>query len=154
MSISCNASQNCTIGSYTHKRNSRNIITVLFNFLLYMSAVDDQTVVRPPDTAERLKRLQNPKKRRRVQKQLENQTLFRYTYIGRNYQTKISGEGDGQALTHRALVRGHWRHQWTGPQRDAEGNRVPGTSQKLIWIEPYWKGPETQDQKTTVRVVR
>jgi len=57
MSISCNASQNCTIGSCTHKRNTRNIITALVNFLLYMSAVDDQTVVRPPDTAERLQRI-------------------------------------------------------------------------------------------------
>lgn len=37
---------------------------------------------------------------------------------------------------------------------DSNGDRMPGTSQKLIWIEPYWKGPDTVDDKVTVRVVR
>lgn len=31
------------------------------------------------------------------------------------------------------LVRGHWRHQTHGP-----GNEL----RKLIWIQPFWKGPE------------
>lgn len=31
------------------------------------------------------------------------------------------------------LVRGHWRHQTHGPR---------GELRKLIWIQPFWKGPE------------
>jgi hypothetical protein len=86
-------------------------------------------------------------------KEMEKQTIYRYTYIGGNYETKVEeiGGGSGETLDHKVLVRGHWRHQWTGRQRDEEGNRIPGTSQKLIWIEPYWKGPDVQDGKTTIR---
>lgn len=139
-----------------HRRNSRNILTALFNFLLYIGITDDLNVVRPPDYRDRLERLQNPKKRRRLQKQVADETLFRYTYIGQSYEKKVSDapEGDGSALDHRVLVRGHWRHQWFGRQRDEDGNRIPGTSQKLIWVEPYWKGPDVHDEKVSVRVVR
>lgn len=139
-----------------HKENSRNVLTALFNFLLYLGAVGDQTVVKPPDIADRLKKLSNPKKKRRLEKEAVNQTLFRYTYVGRQYESRIEREESGSTsqLAHRVLVRGHWRHQWTGKQRDDEGNRIPGTSQKLIWVEPYWKGPDVRDEKLSVRVVR
>lgn len=138
-----------------NRRDSRNILTALFNFLLYLSITEDRSVVTPPDYLKRLEKLQNPKKRRRLMKEMENQTIYRYTYIGGNYETKSQvGEGDGDPLDHKVLVRGHWRHQWIGRQRDDEGNRIPGTSRKLIWIEPYWKGPDRQDEKTTIRVVR
>jgi len=140
----------------THRTNSRNITSTLFNFLLYLGAVDDRTIVRPPDYLKRLEKLTNPKKRRRLEKEMENQTIYRYTYVGRTYESRLEpGESAvGSNLDHRVLVRGHWRHQWTGRQRDAEGNRIPGTSQKLVWIEPYWKGPETPGDGVTVRVVK
>jgi hypothetical protein len=139
-----------------NRRDSRNILTALFNFLLYLSISEDRRVVPAPDYLKRLEKLQNPKKRRRLMKEMEHQTIYRYTYIGGNYETKVEEVvgGSGEALDHKVLVRGHWRHQWTGRQRDEEGNRIPGTSQKLIWIEPYWKGPDVQDGKTTIRVVR
>ncbi len=139
-----------------HRENTRNILTALFNFLLYLGAVGDQTVVKPPDFAERMKNLTNPKKKRRLEKEAQNQTMFRYIYVGRQYESRIEKDESVSAsqLGHRVLVRGHWRHQWTGKQRDAEGNRIPGTSQKLIWVEPYWKGPDVRDEKVSIRVVR
>lgn len=140
-----------------HRANSRNILTALFNFLLYLGAVGDQMVVKPPDIAERLARLTNPKKKRRLEKEAQSQTLHRYIYVGRNYEARLNEDGSGISsssdLKHRVLVRGHWRHQWIGPQKDADGNRVPGTSQKLIWVEPYWKGPDVRDEKASVRVI-
>ena len=141
-----------------HRENTRNVLTALFNFLLYLGAVGDQTVVKPPDIASRLEKISNPKKRRRLEKEAQSQTLYRYTYIGRQYESRlVDGEsfsGNLTELKHRVIVRGHWRHQWIGRQKDDEGNRVPGTSQKLIWVEPYWKGPDVRDEKVSVRVVK
>ena len=139
-----------------HRENSRNILTALFNFLLYLGAVGDQIVIKGPDIAERLKKLSHPKKKRRLEKEAANQTLFRYTYVGRQYESRIEREESvsGSHLDHRILVRGHWRHQWIGRQRDDEGSRIPGTAQKLIWVEPYWKGPDVRDNKLSVRVVK
>ena len=139
-----------------HRTSSRNITSALLNFLLYIGSVNDRTVVNPPNYAKRLENLTNPKKRRRLEKELQNQTMFRYTYIGKSYESRLeeSGSTTTGELDHRVIVRGHWRHQWIGKQRDDEGNRIPGTSQKLIWVEPYWKGPDIRDDKVSVRVVR
>ena len=139
-----------------HRTSSRNITSALLNFLLYIGSVNDRTVVNPPDYAKRLENLTNPKKRRRLEKELQNQTMFRYTYIGKSYEGRLeeSVSTTTGELDHRVIVRGHWRHQWIGKQRDDEGNRIPGTSQKLIWVEPYWKGPDVRDDKVSVRVVR
>jgi hypothetical protein len=139
-----------------HRTNTRNISASLFNFLLYLGSVNDQTIVNPPDYRKRLVGLKNPKKRRRLEKEIQDQTIYRYTYVGRGYESRLKEEprGTGTDLAHRVLVRGHWRHQWIGKQRDDEGNRIPGTSQRLAWIEPYWKGPEARDEKISVRVVR
>lgn len=140
-----------------HRQNSRNVLTALFNFLLYVGTVGDQVIVQPNDYLSRLSQLKNPKKKRRMEKEVANSTIYRYTYVGRNYEARVADKNSDSGisnLTHRVLVRGHWRHQWTGSQRDSNGERMPGTSQKLIWIEPYWKGPDTADDKVTVRVVR
>lgn len=40
----------------------------------------------------------------------------------------------GFELDKRFLVRGHWKNQPHGPQRSLR---------KRLWLEPYWKGPET-----------
>lgn len=138
-----------------HRENSKNVTTALFNFLLYIGSVGDRTVIEPPETQERLAKLSNPKKRRRLEKQMQYQTLFRYTYVGKQYESRLTDEtrGTGESLEHRVLVRGHWRRQWVGKKTDAEGNRVPGSAQKLIWVEPYWKGPDFPVRSTTVRLL-
>ena len=46
-------------------------------------------------------------------------------------------EGLRRVLIKRLLVRGHWRNQPYGPQ---------STLRKLIFVEPYWRGPELADE--------
>ena len=139
-----------------HRQNVVSVFTSLINFLLYMEAVNDCTVVKPAYTSKDLTGLQNPKKLRRREKELENTSPYRYSYVGRSYESRIKPEetGLGHSLAHRLLVRGHWRRQWMGPQRDEEGNRIPGTAQKLAWIEPYWKNPGLLDDGVSIRIVR
>lgn len=44
------------------------------------------------------------------------------------------GAGTGTPLRAQVSVRGHWRNQPFGPKR---------SKRKLVWIEPYTKGPDT-----------
>lgn len=46
-------------------------------------------------------------------------------------------EGLRRVLIKRLMVRGHWRNQPYGPQ---------STLRKLIFVEPYWRGPELADE--------
>jgi hypothetical protein len=48
----------------------------------------------------------------------------------------LSGEGGRKAwrVHARFAVRGHWRNQAHGPKR---------SERKRIWVQPFWKGPET-----------
>jgi hypothetical protein len=46
----------------------------------------------------------------------------------------LEGEGHvGASITRQFLVRGHWRNQPCG---------VNSADRRMMWIEPYWKGPE------------
>lgn len=40
-------------------------------------------------------------------------------------------------ISHKFLVRGHWRRQPIGSRKDPR--------YKMTWIKPYWKGPETSE---------
>lgn len=58
------------------------------------------------------------------------------TYISRDQAAKEDHErhtGTGRPLFLRVRVQGHWKKQFHGPKRSLR---------KLIWIQPYWKGPE------------
>lgn len=48
-------------------------------------------------------------------------------------------------LQHKLLVRGHWKHQPHGPQR---------AERKLIWIEPYLRGPDVAETLNKPYIVR
>lgn len=45
----------------------------------------------------------------------------------------LEGRKPGKKLSVQTLVAGHWRRQAHGPG---------GTLRKMIWLEPYWRGPE------------
>ncbi|MDX3910683.1 MAG: hypothetical protein QHC67_12810 [Sphingobium sp.] len=53
--------------------------------------------------------------------------------------------GSATNLLRRQLVIGHWRQHAVGAGR---------AERKLIWIEPYWRGPELGDAVNRVRLVR
>jgi len=45
----------------------------------------------------------------------------------------LAGQKPGKKLSVQVLVAGHWKNQHHGPKN---------TLRKIIWIEPYWRGPE------------
>ena len=52
--------------------------------------------------------------------------------------------GTGEPLGYRLRVRGHWKRQYCpslGPHRLEDGTWNP-ESHRLMWIDPYYKGPE------------
>jgi hypothetical protein len=67
--------------------------------------------------------------------------------LRRVYVDKSHGEaeaGYGHPLEYRIKVRGHWKRQYypkLGPARLEDGTWNAG-SHRLIWVDPYWKGPE------------
>mgnify|MGYP001548901604 CR=1 FL=1 len=48
-------------------------------------------------------------------------------------QERSGGERQGWTLSTRTLVKGFWRHQAHGPQHSLR---------KVIWVQPYWRGPD------------
>ena len=48
-------------------------------------------------------------------------------------------------LSYRFIVQGHWRNQAYGEQRK---------ERKLIFIEPYWKGPKYSDVVNNPHLLR
>ena len=125
-------------------RNTRRAYALFFNFLLYLvSEPDDSVLIPEPDEAARLRAVSNPKKKRRLEKQLRSMVRNRYFHVGSAYARSIrsrGGDSEGSRLQNKTLVRGHWRHQWYGPRRAPDGSRQRGDIQKLLWIQPFWKG--------------
>lgn len=144
-----------------YKKNNARVYILLFNFLLYLQAMpEDRATMYPHPEFKRLKNLSNPKKRRRVLKTLEGESPYQYVYIGPKYDAQVRKEveeskgEEGKKLDHATMVRGHWRHQWYGPREKINDVVVrPGTSQKVIWVQPYWKG-EGDRKRTLVYNVR
>ena len=56
----------------------------------------------------------------------------RFILLRRMAREQGQAKGVGQTYSHRWLVSGHFRHQWYPSEQ----------THKVIWIEPYVKGPE------------
>ncbi len=85
---------------------------------------------------ERMKKMPaNSRKRGNLQKRFQKMEPRRRIVLGRGVSasSNSSSEGTGTKLTVRTRVTGHWRNQAHGPGR---------RDRKLIWIEPFWQGPE------------
>lgn len=138
--------------------NNYVIYQLLWNFLLYVNNINDRVVYKPHEDFARLKKMSNPAKKRKLRKRLTEESPYRYTYIGASYDRRVEqvrSSSTGHKLTRETVVRGHWRNQWIGPRKDSAGRQIPGTHQKLIWIEPFVKGKgKDEPEKTLVyRVV-
>jgi hypothetical protein len=136
-----------------HRYNSYVTYQLLWNLILYLNNVDDRVMYKPSDDFARLNRLSNPSKRRKLQKRLAEQSPYRYTYIGSAYDRRVEGierSNKQRPLQHSTVVRGHWRNQWIGPRKDSAGRQIPGTHQKLIWIEPFVKGKDKDEPEKTL----
>ena len=67
---------------------------------------------------------------------------LRRVYVPGIYDEADAGQGQG--LQYRLRVRGHWKRQYCpslGPHRLEDGSWNP-ESHRLMWIDPYYKGPE------------
>ena len=62
--------------------------------------------------------------------------------LGPDVQLEVLDGGTGAPLTVRVRVQGHWKRQPHGPGK---------AERKIIWIQPYWRGP---DDKTPPEATR
>lgn len=82
----------------------------------------------------RMLKLPKGKKREELKQRLRGMDIRKTILLGPSVPLMDAGPGaGGQPLTVRQRVQGHWRHQAHGAGR---------ASRKLIWVEPYWRGPD------------
>jgi hypothetical protein len=93
------------------------------------------------------------KKASKLQKQLNGCKQDRAILLGKSIKVergKASYEGDrgpgtGNKLSVHHLVAGHWKKQPCGERRK---------ERKLIWVSPYWRGPEDGPLREAVHVLK
>lgn len=91
------------------------------------------------------------KKAGKIQRQLNSLNSPRFFYLGRSIKIDRSAEsgngnsGSGGQLLVRQRISGHWKKQAHGAGWELR---------KLIWINPYWKGPEDGPIKQAVHELR
>jgi hypothetical protein len=122
---------------------------ILINSLLYLGSndIDVMEVLSPHQLLiEQLKKAPNKtkKKIRKKIKKIVDVSELNFSKLGHNTgkivvkKPNISSSQDqepevSRKLVYRFLVRGHWRNQPFGEER---------SKRKLIWIKPYYKGPD------------
>lgn len=131
---------------------------ILINAMLYLCSNDIDSIesLSPHRSlVEKLRSQRHHQKRRRLEKQMESVSSLDFSLIGSKTQQilvrkpALQSDFDSQQglrkLAVRFIVRGHWRHQPVGEQ---------GKERKLIWIKPYYKGPEMAELIQKPYVVR
>jgi hypothetical protein len=135
---------------YTGEENKfyeegRPFFRILINSILYLSSSEPdllQDVIAPAAIRARLNTPLGGAERKKLKKQLHEVSSLPSTVLGAHYGPIIVDKRahdhggaaiDAGTLTRRFMVRGHWRHQAHGPHH---------LLRKLMFIEPFWKGPE------------
>lgn len=129
------------------------IFRLVLNAILYLSSDRAELSDHPP-RGGKVARTMNHAERRAAARQ----SALSYTSVGDSVQPIYVDGRDNQAddrgvaghaglyrLQHKLLVRGHWRHQAHGPLR---------AERKLIWVEPYMRGPDIAEAVNKPYVVR
>ena len=134
--------------------SSEGLINFLFNFSLYITEMKDDVEVMKPNLIDFSKK-KNKAKINQAIRQNEKESSYNVYYIGKKYLGvyKKSAElavKDGTPILRRTLVRGHWRMQWYGHRTEESY----GDYQKRIWIEPFYKGFEIEDEKQSIYRVK
>ena len=119
---------------------------ILINTILYLSSNQPDIVTRfSPylNLQNRLKSLKSKSKINKITKQLAQSSQLDYSEVGGNLSPiivdKIPSFGSSSSqvfvgkFVKRFIVRGHWRNQPCGHNR---------SEKTLVWIKPYYKGPE------------
>lgn len=127
----------------THRSNDEEFYTdgllffrIILNAVLYLSS--DQAELsalktpRPELEARAAAILSAPKRKKALQKARKYTTLD-CIEVGASVKAISGDTGHGNKPSVRFMVRGHWRNQAFGTGR---------TDRKLIWIRPFYKGPD------------
>ena len=135
------------------KKYNEAMLNFLLSFALYVTHRPDDLEIQKPRTFSI--QTSKPKKLRRLLKEMENESHYAIHYIGSKYagsfkNSRIYAHGHGITLDHRIIVRGHWRQQWFGKRIQEGDHKVRGQDQKLIWIEPFYKGEDLDQFRTDV----
>lgn len=122
------------------------ILNLIFGFILYLNhKPEDIELHKPHPGFSRLDAISNPKKRKRLQNELADESPYVVRYVGRRYGERVgtahpTTSGREWALEHLSLTRGHWRYQWYGRKTSDKGEPILGEYRKIIWIEPFYRG--------------
>ena len=116
------------------------IFHLIVSMYVYLSYDEDLVIEAPPISQKDVEKIKNPKKRRKAEKKLSEQSPYSISYIGRKYanklQTSNSGTGIKREQKYSFKVQGFFNSYWYGKRRDANGNKIPGQYKKIKWIEP------------------
>jgi len=131
------------ISGGTDAKFGDELLRVIVNAVLYISSPRANMEPYDLDTElrllrEKLNRTKARRKRNRVERAIAKAELRRGEIVVRRPASKLPAidEGGGGHLSYQFRVRGHWRNQACGPQRSLR---------RRLWIEPYWKGPDTAE---------
>ena len=91
---------------------------------------------------DRLARTPQSTKREKLRAELRALDKQRRIILGPDVKLEVLDGGSGAPLTVRVRVQGHWKRQAFGPKK---------SERKIIWIEPYWRGPDDAPPPTSTR---
>lgn len=131
-----------TFGGYANVEHIRQIFNFVLNVLLYITSKDPDIIKQLPyGFIEQQQRLKNPAKLRKLQSKISKYTSKEILIVGQKVispykNIEKSENSHNWKLEKRVYVSGHWKIQWYGSEKDNSKHH------KVIYIEPYEKGPE------------
>jgi hypothetical protein len=120
----------------------------IVNVILYATSSDARskqitTNQEYQDLTRRLEKATGAKREKLKERRRSLEPGYRI-YLGADVPP-LGNAREGSSPTVRTLVQGHWRNQVCGPQWQ---------ERKLIWIQPFWRGPEFAEITNPIRVLR
>ncbi len=136
------------------------IVNFILGFVLYVQTKPDDTqLAKISSNFNSVAKISNPKKRRRMEKQLEKETKKAPVYVGKEYsktkQDWIKKDPKGAwKIQQETEVTGYWRYQWYGSRKDAFHNPQKGERKEVIWVNNFIKGKGLKLSTGTTRIVK
>lgn len=130
------------------------LVNAVINTILYVTSFPNAITASNKSELDRFrqqrqKHKRGTRKKRRAAEKLkaaQRQTIY---IVGRSFELEDQRVKEavetGQRIRTRHVVRGHWKRQRHGPGR---------TSTKLIFIQPYWRGPNGAEAEPKTYMVR
>jgi hypothetical protein len=131
------------LGGEINKAYIETLSSFVFNTLLYITSKNADIQAQLPVRAMGLKK--GRKKQSKEQKRSERTSVLPYILVGgnvkrdENYEKVSLGGISKWKLDKRVYVEGYWRVQWYGSEKESTRHS------EVIWIQPYYKGPELAD---------